>query len=79
MGSKAVLTDTTVKTINRCVCVCVHKWSLWRQSSYPPHHAHKQNHAVYTDNSEGTGKKKTLSKQACPNLAVITTSQSVHY
>lgn len=36
MGSKAVLTDTTVKTINRCVCVCVHKWSLWSQSSYPP-------------------------------------------
>lgn len=24
MGSKAVLTDTTVKTINRCVCVCVY-------------------------------------------------------
>lgn len=69
MGSKAVLTDTTVKTINRCVCVCVHKWSLWRQSSYPPH---KQNHAVYTDNSEGTGKKKNpvkagMSQPRCHN------------
>lgn len=25
MGSKAVLTDTTVKTINRCVCVYINE------------------------------------------------------
>lgn len=70
MGSKAVLTDTTVKTINRCVCVYINE-AFEVSPLTPPHHAHKQSHAVYTDNSEGTGKKNLvkagMSQPRCHN------------
>lgn len=77
MGSKAVLTDTTVKTINRCVCVYINE--AFEVSPLTPLTTLTSKVMQSTLTIQKEQAKKTLSKQACPNLAVITTSQSVHY